>query len=197
MENPNPIPTNRIEAFSDGVIAILITVMVFDLKLPSAEAPENILSTWLAMWPKFLSYLLSFVMLAIMWVNHHQLLHQVARADGRLIWLNMHLLFWMSLVPFATHFIGTYPTEPLASLAYGLVFFFNALAFNFLRLHKIRSPQLLKHEPQKSLRGKVNRNRISMAIFLAGAFGAFVWLPLSYLCFLIVPFLHLLPIKQD
>src|SRR4051812_33599007 len=109
----------RLEAFSDGVVAIIITIMVLELKPPhSPSAPELLKLT-----PVFLGYLLSFVVVAILWVNHHHLLHTVERVDGRILWLNNHLLFWLSLVPFTTAYIGESHLAPLPVALYGFVLF--------------------------------------------------------------------------
>ena len=107
----------RVEAFSDGVIAILITIMVLELKVPHGADLEALRP----LLPVFLSYVLSFVFLAIYWNNHHHLLQAVERVDGRTLWANMHLLFWLSLVPFVTGWVGdsSFAAWPVA--AYGVV----------------------------------------------------------------------------
>src|SRR5260370_25210803 len=95
------ISTNRLEAFSDGVIAVIITIMVLELKVPR----DTTLTSLVSVLPQFLSYLLSFLVVAIMWVNHHHLLHAARHADARLLWTHNNLLFWMSLFPFVTPYI--------------------------------------------------------------------------------------------
>src|SRR6478736_8947388 len=100
--------TGRLEAFSDGVIAIIVTIMVLELRAPSQP-------TWPALLkvaPIFLSYGLSFLVVAIMWVNHHHLIHAVHEVTARLLWSNLNLLFWMSLIPFVTDFLGRNPRVP-------------------------------------------------------------------------------------
>ncbi|HMC97667.1 MAG TPA: TMEM175 family protein [Flavobacteriales bacterium] len=89
---------NRMEAFSDGVLAIIITIMVLELKAPHSAEPAALKP----LWPVFLSYLLSFVYVAIYWNNHHHMLHATQRINGSVLWANMHLLFWLSMVPFVT-----------------------------------------------------------------------------------------------
>src|SRR5512136_2133356 len=108
---------NRLEAFSDGVIAILITIMVLELRVPSGVD----LAALREVLPRFLSYVLSFVFLGIYWNNHHHLLHAAARVDGRILWANLHLLFWLSLVPFVTRWMGGSHFAPLPVAAYGVV----------------------------------------------------------------------------
>jgi len=105
----------RLEAFSDGVIAIIITIMVLELKAPQAATPRALL----ALSPVFLSYALSFLVVAIMWVNHHHLIHGVRAVDGTLLWWNNALLFAMSLIPFSTAFLGENPRSPQAVSVYG------------------------------------------------------------------------------
>ncbi len=119
---------NRLEAFSDGVIAIIITIMVLELKVPhDAE-----LSALLALYPVFISYVLSFIYVGIYWNNHHHLLHAAQRVDGRVLWANLHLLFWLSLIPFASGWMGEnhFAATPVA--LYGFVLLMAAIAYFML-----------------------------------------------------------------
>src|SRR5512133_2171662 len=118
----------RLEAFSDGVIAILITIMVLELRPPEGTALDDLAT----MGPKFLSYLLSFVFLAIYWNNHHHLLHVVERVDGRVLWANMHLLFWLSLIPFTTAWMGEHHAASATVAVYGAVLLAAAIAYFLL-----------------------------------------------------------------
>jgi uncharacterized membrane protein len=118
----------RMEAFSDGVIAILSTIMVLQLTAPRGAE----LASLLPLAPIFLSYLLSFVYLAIYWTNHHHLLQAVERVDGRILWANMHLLFWLSLVPFATAWLGENPAAAWPTALYGIALLFPAIAYYLL-----------------------------------------------------------------
>ena len=93
---------NRLEAFSDGVIAIIITIMVLELKVPHGDTPEALFE----LWPVFLCYILSFIFVGIYWNNHHHMLHAVKRVSAGVLWANMHLLFWLSLMPFTTGWMG-------------------------------------------------------------------------------------------
>jgi uncharacterized membrane protein len=120
---------SRLEAFSDGVIAIVITIMVLEIKLPH----QGSFAALQPLWPVFLSYVLSFVYVGIYWNNHHHLLGGVARIDGRVLWPNLYLLFWLSLVPFATDWMGENHFAPATMAVYGLVLFMTALAFNALQ----------------------------------------------------------------
>src|SRR5918911_1469196 len=119
---------SRLEAFSDGVIAIIITIMVLELKVPHGAD----LAALQPLLPVFLSYVLSFIYVGIYWSNHHHLLHATKRIDGRILWANLHLLFWLSLFPFATGWMGENHVAPLPTAAYGLVLLMAAIAYYLL-----------------------------------------------------------------
>ena len=118
----------RLEAFSDGVIAIIITIMVLELKVPHKETLEALIP----LVPAFLSYVLSFIYLGIYWNNHHHLLQAVGRVNGYILWANLHLLFWLSLVPFATEWMGENHFAALPVALYGIVLLLSALAYYIL-----------------------------------------------------------------
>jgi uncharacterized membrane protein len=120
--------TGRLEAFSDGVIAIIITIMVLELRPPTG-------TTWAALRPlvpTFLSYVLSFVYVGIYWNNHHHMLQVVDRVDGRILWANLHLLFWLSLVPFGTGWMGNSGWAPVPTASYGVVLLMASIAYRML-----------------------------------------------------------------
>ena len=118
----------RLEAFSDGVIAIIITIMVLELKVPHDSSPAALLP----LLPVFLSYTLSFVFIGIYWSNHHHLLHAVQHVDGRVLWANLHLLFWLSLVPFATGWMGENHFASWTLALYGTILLLAAIAYLIL-----------------------------------------------------------------
>jgi len=118
----------RLEAFSDGVIAIFITVMVLDLKVPHGTG----LAALRPLLPVLLNYALSYIFLGIYWNNHHHLLHATRKINGLILWANLHLLFWLSLVPFVTNWMGESHNAPLPTAAYGAVLFAAAVAFTIL-----------------------------------------------------------------
>jgi uncharacterized membrane protein len=118
----------RVEAFSDGVIAILITIMVLELRAPVGGSLESLKPIA----PVFLSYVLSFVFLGIYWSNHHHLFHTVAHVNGRILWANLHLLFWLSLVPFVTGWMGENYLEPVPTAVYGCVLLLAGVAYFIL-----------------------------------------------------------------
>jgi TMEM175 potassium channel family protein len=117
--------TGRLEAFSDGVIAIIITIMVLEMKVPHGDT----LTALQALLPAFSSYVLSFVYIGIYWNNHHHLLHACERIGGGVMWANLHLLFWLSLIPFVTRWMGENRFTPLPTALYGVVLLLTALAY--------------------------------------------------------------------
>lgn len=119
---------NRLEAFSDGVIAILMTIMVLELKVPHGTGLEALRP----LFPVFLAYVLSFVFLGIYWTNHHHLIQAATRITGGVLWANIHLLFWLSLTPFATAWMGENHNAPLPTAVYGGVLFAAAIAYTIL-----------------------------------------------------------------
>jgi len=119
----------RLEAFSDGVIAIIITIMVLELRVPQGEN----LQALLPLLPVFLNYVLSFVYVGIYWNNHHHMLHATGRVTGAMLWANLHLLFWLSLFPFATAWMGENHFAPTPSALYGLVLLMAAIAYWILQ----------------------------------------------------------------
>lgn len=156
---------NRLEAFTDGVIAILITIMVLELKVPHGDN----LDTLIQLIPKFLSYVLSFVYLGIYWNNHHHMLHSNDRVTGPMLWANLHLLFWLSLVPFATGWMGENHFETIPTLIYGIVLLMSAISFWTLQQIIISSQgpdSLLKKAVQKDWKGKGSQILYMIAIAL-------------------------------
>jgi len=121
---------NRLEAFSDGVLAIIITIMVLELKAPAGADWGSLTPD---VWRTLLSYLMSFVFLAIYWNNHHHMIHCVKQVNGRILWANMHLLFWLSLTPYVTAWLGEHGLHPAPAAAYGIVLLGAAIAYYVLQ----------------------------------------------------------------
>ena len=119
---------SRLEAFSDGVIAVIITIMVLEMKVPHGTG----LAALVPLWPVFVAYVLSFIYVGIYWNNHHHLMHAVQRVNGSILWANLHLLFWLSLVPFVTGWMSENHFDALAVAAYGIVLLMCGLAFVML-----------------------------------------------------------------
>lgn len=180
----------RLEAFSDGVIAILITIMVLELKVPHG-------TDWEALHPTvftLLMYLLSFIFLGIYWSNHHHLLHATAHVNGAVLWANLHLLFWLSLVPFVTNWMGENNFTPLPTSIYGVVLLAAAIAYTILQATIIRqegSDSKLKMAVGNDLKGK-----ISVLFYLAGIFLAFVQPLIADALYVTVALMWLVPDRR-
>ncbi|MDZ4864741.1 MAG: TMEM175 family protein [Gemmatimonadota bacterium] len=180
--------TGRVAAFSDGVIAIIITIMVLELKVPH----DTSTSALLHLAPLFLSYLMSFLIVAIMWVNHHHLLHTALRADASLLWTNNLLLFWMSLIPFVTGYMGENHTAPLAVAMYGGLLALGSAAFGLLRLSVARPH---RHDPSLTgYHGRAHRKNITtFALYVAAVPLGYVSIWLSYAIFPMIPLAYFIP----
>lgn len=193
MHSAHTIPTSRIEAFSDGIIAIIITVMVFDLKLQEIPTDKTVWNELAQLLPKFISYVVSFLMLAIMWINHHQLFHQIKHTDRQLLWLSIHLLFWMSLIPFGTNFVGVNYKLYQASFFYGVIFLMCAWSFTLLREYVIRKDLLYEHISKQAHWKIRNKNRLAMAIYGTAVVLSLVSVYFSFALFLVVPGMYFIP----
>ena len=180
--------TNRMEAFSDGVIAVIVTIMVLEMHAP---AQPTLAALWTVA-PVFISYGLSFLLVAIMWVNHHHMIHVVHQVTTRLLWSNVNLLFWMSLIPFVTDFVGKNHREPMAVALYGLDLTFCSAAFYLLRTELIRqsvgNPKMLEYH-----RRIQRKNVVSLLLYLSSVPLAYVSIYTSFFIFVLIPALYFLP----
>lgn len=135
------ITTSRMESFSDGVIAILITIMVFDIKVPNLSEVHTGREVWKALesiGPKYLAFLFSFMTLGIMWLNHHHMYYMVQKVDERMLWLNLNLLFWLSTIPFPTAMIGSNPLLPESAALFGAVLTLSSISFLMMRSYAVK-----------------------------------------------------------
>ena len=184
------MPSGRTEAFSDAVIAILITIMVLELKIPHE-------TTWAALrgaLPSLLSYVLSFIYVGIYWNNHHHLLQACRRVTGSVLWANLHLLFWLSLLPFATRWMGNNHLAPLPSVAYGLVLLASAIAYWLLQRRIIAadgSASVLRHALGGDWKGK-----LSPLLYLAGIGATLADARLGQALYALVALLWLIPDRR-
>ncbi len=177
----------RLEAFSDGVLAIIITIMVLELRVPHDASGAALL----ALWPVFLSYALSFVNVGIYWNNHHHMLRVTRRVNGALLWANLHLLFWLSLVPFVTAWMGENHFAPLPTAAYGVVLLLAAIAYWVLQRLIIRSQgdgSLLARAVGGDVKGK-----LSPACYVAAIPIAFVSTWMAGALYVLVALMWLVP----
>ncbi len=182
--------TARLEAFSDGVIAILITIMVLELRVPRGTD----LAALAPVLPVFLTYLLSFINLGIYWNNHHHMFQLVERVNGKVLWANLHLLFWLSLVPFVTGWMGENHFAPTPTAVYGVVFLGSAVAYLILQQTIIAG-----EGAQSALAAAVGRDRkgkVSLACYVAAIPLAFVNQWISDALFVLVAFVWLVPDRR-
>ena len=184
------IGKQRLEAFSDGVIAILITIMVLELKIPHGN-------TWAALkpvLPTFLVYALSFVFLGIYWNNHHHMFHLVDRVNGAILWANLHLLFWLSLVPFVTGWMGENSFGSLPTAAYGVVLLFSGVAYLILQ------NTIIAHQgPDSKLAAAVGsdaKGKLSALLYAIAIPMAFVQQMISGAIYVVVALMWLIPDRR-
>lgn len=181
---------SRLEAFSDGVLAIIITIMVLELKVPHGTTPA-VLAPLL---PVFLSYVLSFIYLGIYWNNHHHMLHTVQRVTGSVLWANLHLLFWLSLLPFATGWMGENHFAALPTAVYGGVLLAAAIAYRLLQQTIIRT-----HGSGSALKAAVGtdwKGKLSPVLYLLGIAVTFIHPGFSQALFTAVAIMWLVPDRR-
>ena len=181
---------DRLAAFSDGVIAIIITIMVLELKVPHGADWETLRGVA----PNFVSYVLSFVYLAIYWNNHHHMLHTVTRVDGLILWANSHLLFWLSLIPAATGWMGENFLTPLPTAVYGVSLLMPAIAYNLLQRTIVHRQG--EHSVLASALGRDVKGKISPLLYAAAVALAFVDAWLSIAIYALVAVMWLIPDRR-
>jgi uncharacterized membrane protein len=181
---------DRLAAFSDGVIAIIITIMVLELKVPHGADWAVLIGVL----PNFISYVLSFVYLAIYWNNHHHLLHTVTRVDGLILWANSFLLFWLSLIPAATAWMGDNLLSPIPTAVYGAVLLMPAIAYYLLQKAIIRKQGA--DSVLASALGADVKGKLSPIFYVAGIALAFVSPLLSILMYVLVAVIWLIPDRR-
>jgi uncharacterized membrane protein len=180
----------RLEAFSDGVFAVLITIMVLDLKVPQG-------ADWAALGPLlpvFLTYILSFIFLGIYWSNHHHMLQATRGVNGAILWANLHLLFWLSLVPFVTGWMGENHFEALPTAVYGIVLFMAAIAYTILAM------RILAHEgPHSRLAeafGRDLKGKASLVMYAVAIPSAFLHQAIADAIYVGVALMWLIPDRR-
>lgn len=182
--------TGRLEAFSDAVIAILITIMILELKIPHGTDWESLRPIL----PVFLTYVLSFIYLGIYWNNHHHMLYATHRINGKILWANMHLLFWLSLIPFVTGWMGENHFAPLPTAVYGLVLLLAAIAYYILQ--RLIIAQQGSNSKLQAAIGKDIKGKISPLIYIAAIPLAFVNQWISDGLYVLVALMWLIPDKR-
>lgn len=180
---------DRLEIFSDGVIAIIITIMVLEMKVPHGAELSDVLT----LLPVFTSYILSFVYIGIYWSNHHHLLYAVKNIDSVVLWANLHLLFWLSLMPFATGWMGENHFAPYPVALYGVVLLMAAIAYFLLVLsigRKNASPDI-----HQALGNKI-KERASIALYLIAIGGTFIHTSIAEAIYVLVAALWFIPDRR-
>ncbi len=173
--------TNRVEAFSDGVMAIAITLLVLELKVPVGSAPDRLLADLAARWPSYAAYVAAFLTIGIIWLNHHTLLTSIARFDTRLHWLNLFLLFTVATLPFPTALLAAYVREggfnaSVATASYGLLATLMSLPWSFMLRHLADHPELL--EPGYSTsdaQAEIRRGSLGVPIYAVATLISFLY----------------------
>jgi uncharacterized membrane protein len=180
----------RLEAFSDGVIAIIITIMVLELKVPHGADIKSLVP----LVPTFLSYILSFIYIGIYWNNHHHMLQAARSVNGAILWANMHLLFWLSLVPFVTWWMGENHFAKWPVTCYGIILIMNALAYTFLVI------ALIRHHGKNSLLakaiGKDWKGNISLVIYAVAIGVSWINSQASFGLYILVAAIWFIPDKR-
>ncbi|MEZ4909020.1 MAG: TMEM175 family protein [Saprospiraceae bacterium] len=181
---------SRMEAFSDGVLAIIITIMVLEIKVPHGHEFHDLVP----LIPVFLSYVLSFIYIGIYWNNHHHMMFVVKKVNGSILWANLHLLFWLSLIPFVTGWMGenNFAQKPMA--AYGVILLMSAIAYFILQNQIIKSQgadSVLKHAVGKDVKGK-----LSPVLYILGIGFSWVNVWISGAFFIFVALMWLIPDKR-
>ena len=192
---PELRPSNRrLEVFSDAVFAIVVTIMILEIRIPDELALGNDRLALMRFAALFATYALSFVVVAIFWSNHHYLIFTLPKADRVTIWLNNHALFWITLIPLVARFFGQHPTSPRASATYAFVIMMCTVSFSMLRRHGARISRNAFH---RSLHRRVFR-RIwpAVALYAAAIPLGFLDIRLAWACLVVLPALFFLPITR-
>ncbi len=180
----------RLEAFSDGVIAIIITIMVLEMKVPHGDRLDSLLP----LLPVFLSYVLSFLYVGIYWNNHHHMMHASSKVSGQMLWANLNLLFWLSLFPFATGWMGENHFASAPTALYGVILFMAAIAYKVLQQTVIASEgpaSLLKKAVGSDWKGN-----ISPILYITAIGTAFLWQWVAQAIYITVALLWLVPDRR-
>lgn len=184
------MPKGRLEAFTDGVIAIIITIMVLELKVPDGFELDSLLT----LAPKLLIYLLSFVFVGIYWMNHHHMLHATQKVTGGILWANLSLLFWLSLFPFVASWMGENLFRPLPTAAYGLILLMAGISYLVLQKSIIAADgdnSVLKKAVGNDWKGKVTFVLIALSVIFS-----FIQPGLSFIIYILITIIWMVPDRR-
>jgi uncharacterized membrane protein len=181
---------NRLEAFSDGVIAIIITIMVLEFKIPKTADLNGILP----LLPKFFSYVLSYIYIGIYWSNHHHMILTVKEVNGRILWANLHLLFWLSLIPFATAWTGESHFASLPVMFYGIILLMSGFAFNIMQVQIIKFTG--KNSTLSKAIGNANKEKVGNFLYILAISLSYFIPIISIFIYIFVGMMWIVPDKR-
>lgn len=188
--------TDRLEMFSDGVFAIVITLLVLEIKVPeivNSVTSSEFIHELAQLWPKFYVFILSFAVIYIIWMNHHQTFNMIVKSNRALMLLNGVLLFFTVLVPFPTALVGEYPFQPVASITYGAVMAFLAISHLILYRYVTKNKLINESIPQEVIEKGFKRTLVGPIFYITGAISALIFLPASYIIYTLITIYYLFP----
>jgi uncharacterized membrane protein len=195
------ISTTRLENFSDGVFAIVLTLLAFQFKVPKFTNDASLIQNFnelLKIAPYLLGFIFSFFFIAVFWVNHHHLYHAVKEANSTLLWYNIHFLFWITMLPFAIAMVGDHPNVSLAAVSLGIVLFMASVAaYLLLRYSYVKSRLVDETLSYDSIKFGLVKNTIAIMITLFGILAALKWVYVSYCIYFVVLLIFLIPQKME
>jgi uncharacterized membrane protein len=195
-----PFDKKRLEAFSDGVFAIVMTILVLELKLPHIRNPMDMHEVWAAIVSVkavFFSWAVSFFFVALIWMHHQQILNMASKADYGATWINVILMFLICLLPFPTAMMGEYPMSPIIVMIWGLVFSATTSVLTWLYYYNVRNYLSDKYDKGKTMKNVQFSVLGGPVIYLAAALLAFVSVYISYIIYALVPLLYLVPLDKE
>ena len=195
------ISTTRLENFSDGVFAIVLTLLAFQFKVPKFSNDVDLMQNFyelVRIAPYLLGFIFSFFFIAVFWVNHHHLYHVIKETNGILLWYNIYFLFWITMLPFAIAMVGDHPLVPLAAVSLGFVLFMASVAAYLLfRYSYVKSKLVDETLSNDSIKSGLSKNMLAIIITLIGILIAFKWVYISYCVYFAVLIIYVNPLKME
>ena len=195
------ISTTRLENFSDGVFAIVLTLLAFQFKVPKFSNDVDLIQNFyelVRIAPYLLGFIFSFFFIAVFWVNHHHLYHVIKETNGTLLWYNIYFLFWITMLPFAIAMVGDHPLVPLAAVSLGFVLFMASVAAYLLfRYSYVKSKLVDETLSNDSIKSGLSKNMLAIIITLFGILIAFKWVYISYCIYFAVLIIYVNPLKME
>ena len=195
------ISTTRLENFSDGVFAIVLTLLAFQFKVPKFSNDVDLMQNFyelVRIAPYLLGFIFSFFFIAVFWVNHHHLYHVIKETNGTLLWYNIYFLFWITMLPFAIAMVGDHHLVPLAAVSLGFVLFMASIAAYLLfRYSYVKSKLVDETLSNDSIKSGLSKNMLAIIITLFGILIAFKWVYISYCIYFAVLIIYVNPLKME